>query len=168
MVPDVLSPFLPSVDSVGSSGGVAPNSLGFVSPDKARDSSPALQRQISLLTADKEADYFLFNASDQPIRFVIQNAIIKMTFRLNRSFAWSGDQNTQAGVEIMAQYLIKMMGQKPGLSREGIFRQFDGEYGGDTKTKLEEFERKSRGRTRAGETVLEMMNRNVMTAAPLL
>jgi hypothetical protein len=167
MVPEEANSLLPPVNSV-SGGGVAPSSLGFVSPDHTRDCSPALQLQMALLTADKKADYFLFDESDRPVRFEIQDTILKMTFRLSRSVAWSENRDTKAGVETIAQYLIKVMGHRPGLSRERIFRQFDSEYGGDTKTKLEEFERNARGRTHDGETVLEMMNRNVVTGVPLL
>jgi hypothetical protein len=167
MVPEGLDHLLPSQDSV-KSGGVAPKSLGFVSPERMRDCSPALQRQISLLTADEEADYFLFDESGQQVRFEIQETLLKMMFRMSRSMAWTRDQDTQASVENMAQYLIKVMGHKSGLSRESILRQFDSEYGGDTETKLDEFVRKSKGQTHDGETVLEMMHRTAMTAIPLL
>jgi hypothetical protein len=64
-------------------------SLGFGSPAHAALYSPALQRQVALLTVDKMADYFLFDEMDRPIRFAIKEQMVKMGFRVIRGHALS-------------------------------------------------------------------------------
>jgi len=71
-------------ESAASDGFVSLNSIGFGTPHPLRPHSPALQRQVSLITADKEADYFLFDEADVPIHFEIHNTSIKLTFRMLR------------------------------------------------------------------------------------
>lgn len=93
-------------------------STGFPIPNTTRQYSPALQKQISLLTADKVAEYFLFDDSDKPVRVVLYDIWKKMNFRTFRTSVWSGDDDSDSYMAAMAQYLIKLMGRKPGLSRE--------------------------------------------------
>ena len=141
--------------------------MGFGTPHPSRPHSPALQRQVSLLTGDKEAEYFLFDDSDRPIRFEVSHMWTKMTFRLIRSGAMFSAE--QRGVEAIAQYLIKFMGQKPGLSRERILAQFSQEYGGNFAAKLAEFERKGlENGNEHGTTFLETMSKSLTSTMPRL
>jgi hypothetical protein len=98
-----------------------------------------LQRQVSLLSADKEADYYLFDERDEPVRAVLRDIWVKILFRTTRSDAMFGAKPD--GLEPMAEYMIKVMGQKPGLSRARILDQFTREYGEDKATKVAEWER---------------------------
>jgi hypothetical protein len=141
------------------SGNVPVTAIGFGTPDPTRPLSPALQRQMSLLTADKDADYFLFDELDRPIRFMLHDMWTKMMFRILRSGVLSGAD--REGLEAMAEYLIKAMGQKPGLSRRRILEQLEREYGNGVASKVEEFERKAQvNGYPAGTTFLETMVKN--------
>lgn len=152
--------FPPALPDIDGEGGISITSLGFVSPDAARPQSPALRRQVSLLTADKDADYFLFDESDKPIRCVLSdNMWTKLAFRQMRTEAWAHSDN--GCVEAIAQYLIKAMGGRPGLSRERILRQFDEEYGEGTTAKIEKWEKQKVAKGYGTETFLEVVGRNV-------
>jgi hypothetical protein len=61
-----------------------------------------------------------------------------MAFRILRSDAMFSAE--PRGVEAIAEYLIKYMAQRPGLSRERILAQFNREYGEGTAEKVAEFE----------------------------
>jgi hypothetical protein len=75
----------------------------------------------------------------------------------------------QKGVEAIAEYLIKVMGNKPGLSRERILAQLSGEYERDLTLDVAGFERMATvNGYEPGTTFLEMMSRNLMSAAPML
>jgi hypothetical protein len=63
-------------------GDVPLSSIGFPSPNSQREYSQALQRQLSLINADKEADYFLFDTDDLPVRVVLHDTWMKMAFRI--------------------------------------------------------------------------------------
>jgi hypothetical protein len=137
-------------------------STGFPAPNTTRQCSPALQQQISLLTANKAADYYLFDESDQPVPVVLTEMWLKMSFRSMRLSAWSDEiRNQDNGMATMAQYLIKLMGQKPGFSRARILRQFDREYGENSSAKIEEWERLGVERGLGEETLLEKMGRSM-------
>jgi hypothetical protein len=140
------------------------SSIGFPSPNSQREYSQALQRQLSLINADKEADYFLFDTDDLPVRVVLHDTWMKMAFRIIRSDVLSSSE--QNGLGAIAEYLIKVMGQKPGLSRETILRQLQNEYGGDVAPKVAEWERKAAENGLEGSTFLESMSRNLMTTIP--
>lgn len=123
-----------------SDGGIPISSLGFGTLPPSRTHSPALQQQVALITSDKDADYFIFDEQDQPIRFVIHDMWMKISFRNLRSGAiFSAGQE---GLEAMAEYLIKVMADKPGLSRERILDQLSREYGENLPGMLGEWERK--------------------------
>jgi hypothetical protein len=147
-------------------GGVPVASVGFPAPNSQREYSQALQRQLSLINADKEADYFLFDDDDRPVRVVLHGMWIKMAFRIFRSDILSTSE--QNGLGAIAEYLIKVMGQKPGLSRETILRQLQNEYGGDVASKVAEWERKAAENGFEGSTFLENMSRNLMASVPLM
>jgi hypothetical protein len=68
-----------------SDGNVSISSVGFANPDTSHFYSPASHRQVSLITADKEADYFLFDEEDRPVRVVLHDTLTKMAFRIFRS-----------------------------------------------------------------------------------
>jgi len=99
-----------------------------------RPHNAALQRQVSLLTADKSADYFLFDEEDHAIPFAIEDMFTKFAFRVIRSSVMFSA--AQKGLEILVEYLIKIMEYKPGLSQEGILIQLSGEYGEDIAEKM--------------------------------
>ncbi|KIM75252.1 hypothetical protein PILCRDRAFT_13796 [Piloderma croceum F 1598] len=141
-------------------------SIGFGNPNTAPAYSPALQRQVSLITADKYADYFLFDEDDCPVRFVLHDTSTKMVFRIVRSGVLSSNEEQWIG--FIAECLIKMMGQKPGLSRERILEQLGREYGGDIAEEVAKVERNQRMRAlavsngRAGNTMLEVLSENML------
>jgi hypothetical protein len=148
-------------------GHISISSLGFGTPHPTRPHSPALQRQVSLITGDKEAEYFLFDDTDRPIRFILYDMWTKMAFRILRSDVMFGPE--QRGVEALAEHLIKFMGDKPGLSREIILAQLEREYGGDVTSKVENLERMATvNGYQSGTTFLETMSKNVTSAIPLL
>jgi hypothetical protein len=137
-------------------------SLGFPGPNNTQHYSPALQRQISILTADKVADYYLFDEADQLVRVVLLDMLSKVQFRQMRLVAWSdncrGDSYYKAA---MAQYLLKHWGSRPGLSRERILRQFDLEYGENATANIEDFDSKGVEWGHGEETVLDMLTRGI-------
>jgi hypothetical protein len=141
-------------------------SIGFAAPNTQLEYSPALQRQVSLINADKVADYFLFDDENRPVRVVLHGTWLKMAFRILRSDILSSTQ--QRGLEAIAEYLIKVMGQKLGLSRERILEQLEAEYGSGVATKVEEWEKKAAENGMEGSTFLESMSRNLMASMPLL
>lgn len=106
---------------------------GFGPGSTKSSNSPALKRQIALLRADREADYFLFDAHDRPVRFLAPDQMTKMIFRMNRSNAFSREMY---GVEIMSEYLVQVMGQHPGLNRRRIFAQLQCEYEMNVEAKV--------------------------------
>ena len=112
-------------------GSIDFSSLGFEVPEHASTYSPALQRQVSLLTADSMTDYFLFDFKDCPIRFALFDPWMKMTFCAVRGDVLSGED----GLEAMAECLIKAMGLRPGLGWDRILAQLEQEYGGGVTTK---------------------------------
>ena len=145
-----------------TNGHVSITSLGFGTPHPSRPHSAALQRQVSLLEGDRQADYFLFDDADRPIRFALYETYSKMCFRMIRADAMFGERPT--GVEALVQYLIKTMSDRPGLSRARIVAQFQREYGGNMAAKLREFEAKGPSNGDGpGVTFLESMSRSMMT-----
>jgi hypothetical protein len=146
-------------------GDISMSSIGFASPNSEREYSPALQRQVSLLTADKDADYYLCDDEDHLVRVELHDKWMKMIFRILRSDILS--TNEQKGLETIAEYLIKIMGHKPGLSRKRILEQLECEYGGDVATKVAEWERKAVENGLEGSTLLESMSRNLMATLPV-
>jgi hypothetical protein len=137
-------------------------SAGFPGPNHTRQCSPALQRQISILTADKDADYYLFDEADQPVRIVLYDGWTKLNFRQLRLGAWSDDSHLNSSyMAAIGQYLVKYWGSRPGLSRETILKQFDKEYGEGATAKIEDFEKKSAEKGNGEETFLEEMARGM-------
>ena len=122
---------------------------------------------MALLNADKDADYFLFDEDGSPVRFVLQDTWTKMAFRtLRSSVLSSGDQ--QQGLEAIAEYLIKMMGQKPGFNRQRILEQLRNEYGGDLVAKVAKFESMAAVNEHEGSTFIEVMSQNLTATMPAL
>jgi hypothetical protein len=155
-------------DALSSDGdGFAITSLGFGNPHPLRPHNPALQHQVSLLTADKSADYFLFDEAGHVIRFEIEHIFTKMCFRVIRSNAMSSAD--QKGLEIIVEYLVKMMEHEPGLSQERIFAQLIGEYGEHSAEKMTAFRAKkmASGSTSDDITFLEAMSRDMEATASL-
>lgn len=141
---------------LGGKGDLEVTSIGFGDPARTPTYSAALRRQVSLLTADKKADYFLFDEMDRPVRFEITNSMLKTFFRIARTEALSSDKaNT---VEGLLELIIKVMGQKPGLSRQGIIAQFAKEYERDVARNLAIIERSREG---SGLTTLENMSQAI-------
>ncbi|KAH7928127.1 hypothetical protein BV22DRAFT_1005538 [Leucogyrophana mollusca] len=135
-------------------------SIGPGTPQYTR--SPALQHQVSMIEADKDADYFLFTPSREPIRFVIDDFFLKLVFRLMRTDAMSN--RDQQGVAPIAQYLVKAMAGSPGLSKDTILKQMSEEYGGDISAKLKRLEEKGP----PGVTFLERMSKGMTAMGPKL
>lgn len=111
--------------------GIPVYDTGFGPASAVSSYLPALQRQVTLLRADTQVDYFLFDTYDRPIRFVIPDSdvVTKMAFRWSRSDALGPRE--EFGVECIAEYIIKIMENHPGISRELILAQFRREYGND-------------------------------------
>ena len=141
-------------------GSVDFSTVGFGLPEHASTYSPALQRQVSLLTADSVTDYFLFDFEDCPVRFVLFEPWMKMAFRALRGDVLSGE----AGLEAMGEYLIKAMGPRPGLGRDRILAQLQREYGGDVATKVAAWEELTVRNGHSGSTYLEVTSRNLSMA----
>jgi hypothetical protein len=157
-VPD----YIRDVPLESKDGSLHISAIGFPAPNNKRQYSPALQRQISLLTADKSADYFLFDEADQPVRIVLFDMWTRLQFRQMRMGAWS--ENCSDGLmytAVMAQHLVKHWGSQPGLSREGILRQFGLEYGEDVKGEIADLERKGVQRGLGEESFLDMTTRGI-------
>lgn len=142
------------------------NSLGFGDPATAPSYSPALQRQVALLTADKEAEYYLFDKNNRPIRFVVHEPHARMAFRILRQDALS-TQETK-GLEALAEHMIKIMAQRPGLSREIILAQLESEFGAGLLAKVAEFEKMAAVNGQAGSSFIETMSKGLMTTMPAL
>ena len=150
-------------------GTVFLNSIGFGTPNIQHKYSPALWRQVSLINADRDADYFLFDENDRPVRFVLYDPWMKMTFRDFRGEILSDDEgHGNDMLSALAEHLIKAMAQKPGLSRERILAQLEREYGGDIATKVAEWEKLAAKNGMSGSTFLEVQSRSMMQALPML
>jgi hypothetical protein len=115
------------------------NSMGFPPPEPSYPYSQALQRQISLITNDKDADYFLFDELQRPIRVALPDGYTKLAFRMMRSDALSTCE--KKGVQPIGEYLLKTMSNLPGLSRERILGQLSREYGEEAAGKIDDFEK---------------------------
>jgi hypothetical protein len=140
-------------------GSVDLTTTGFGVPHPSRPHSPALQRQVSLINADHAADYFLFDEMDLPVRVVLHEMWTKMSFRTLRADAMFSAE--QQGVEAMAEYLIKVMGNKPGLSKQRILDQFSSEYGKNMTEIMVEWEELAvKNGFPPGTTLLEVMSKN--------
>ncbi|OJA20577.1 hypothetical protein AZE42_05369 [Rhizopogon vesiculosus] len=85
-------------------------------------------------SSDKDANYFLFTASGEPVRFMIDDPVVKIFFRMVRGFVMRPD----IGVEAMAEFILKFMSEYPGLSRDIILKQLCAEYGGNVLAKWEQ------------------------------
>jgi hypothetical protein len=73
----------------------------------------------------------------------------------------------QQGAEAIAQYLIKVMGQTPGLSRERILDQFVSEYGDNFLAKFADWESLGAKNGYGSEdTFLDFLSRNIATTTP--
>ncbi|KAG2345776.1 hypothetical protein BDR05DRAFT_974746 [Suillus weaverae] len=114
-----------------------------VNPCKGKR-SPAAERQAEMLEANRNVDYFLFTASGETVRFVIDDPGAKMIFRINRGVIMT--QTGDTGLDAMGEYMVKFMSGYPGLSRDIILKQLCEEHGADTTNKIMRLERKSRER----------------------
>ena len=158
----------PAVSEFLSPVGITPDgtlpitSLGFGTLHPSRSHSPALQRQVALLEGDRDADYYLLDHTDHPIRVMIEEDSIKMSFRIVRSDAMFHAK--PSGFLAMAEYLIKTMADRPGLSRARILAQFESEYGGDVAANVAAFVAKEiKNGQEPGSTYLERMGAAIMT-----
>ncbi|KAG2137818.1 hypothetical protein BD769DRAFT_1351668 [Suillus cothurnatus] len=131
-------------------GGLTLRDIG-VNPCKGKR-SPAAERQAEMLEADKDVDYFLFTASGEPVRFVIDDLAAKLIFRTNRGVIMTQPTDT-TGVNALGEYMLKMMSKYPGLSRDIIVKQLCTEYGDDVAVKIVELERQSQ--IRGTDTFIE-------------
>ncbi|KAH7920347.1 hypothetical protein BV22DRAFT_1133144 [Leucogyrophana mollusca] len=134
--------------------------LGFGKSQFPR--SAALQLQVSMLEADKPADYFLFTPARAAVRFVIDDPSAKMMFRFFRAEVMSSQEHMAIGP--MVQYLIKGMAGSPGLSREIILKQISDEYGVDAEERL----KRTEGNAPPGVTFMERIQKSVATMGPRL
>ncbi|KAG1881071.1 hypothetical protein F4604DRAFT_1578111 [Suillus subluteus] len=115
-----------------------------VNPCKGKR-SPAAERQAVMLEADKDADYFLFTASGERVRFVIDDRGAKMIFRTNRGVAMMQPTDT-ASASALGEYMLRLMSKYPGLSRDIILKQLCAEYGDDITEDIVQLERQSQER----------------------
>jgi len=118
------------------------NNRGFRSSRRppTRRRSAALRRQVALLRADKEKEYFLFDDNGTPVPFECEKDYIKTCFRVVRGEAFDHLDTRGPGPEVLAEYLIKMTASTPGLSRRGILAQFNDEYGPNTASDVAQLE----------------------------
>lgn len=142
----VPGPFIPDhLRSLGGGGeGINLNDVGFADPGSIQSQSPALKRQLSMLNGDKDADYFLFDNVDRPVRFRIPDPMLRMTFRMMRSSLFSGRSvgtrsEFDSPPEAVWEYLIKAMQGHPSLSRERILGQLRDEYGDGIEERLKKW-----------------------------
>ncbi|KAG2137619.1 uncharacterized protein EDB93DRAFT_1167136 [Suillus bovinus] len=126
--------------------GITLRNIG-VNPCKGKR-SPAAERQAEMLEADKDAEYFLFTASGERVRFVIDDLGAKMIFRINRGVVLTQPTNT-VGVNALGEYMLKLMSKYPGLSRDIILKQLCAEYGDDVAGEIVKLEQDS-GKRGAG------------------
>ncbi|KAG1779881.1 hypothetical protein EV702DRAFT_1178145 [Suillus placidus] len=143
-----FSDFNPAVDLIRNLGKMEGRSLTSlrdigVNPCKGKR-SPAAERQAEMLEATRNVDYFLFTASGETVRFVIDDPGAKMIFRINRGVIMT--QTGDTGLDAMGEYMLKLMSGYPGLSRDIILKQLCEEHGADTTKKIMRLERKSRAR----------------------
>ncbi|KIJ60355.1 hypothetical protein HYDPIDRAFT_117259 [Hydnomerulius pinastri MD-312] len=123
----------------------------------------ALELQVSMLEKDKDADYFLFNTKGEPVRFVIDDLWTKFNFRTIRRTAMAQADNH--GSEALGEYMIKVMGKSPGLSRERILTQLVAEYGIEARRKVAVFEKRAAEAGR-GLTFIESYSENIRKVMP--
>ncbi|KAG1812941.1 uncharacterized protein BJ212DRAFT_1578623 [Suillus subaureus] len=116
-----------------------------VNPCKGKR-SPAAERQAEMLEADKDADYFLFTASGERIRFVIDDLGAKFVFRTHRGVMMTQPTDTKGGACALGEYMLKAMSKYPGLSRDIILKQICAEYGDDIAEKIVRLERQAQER----------------------
>jgi hypothetical protein len=94
---------------------------------------------------------------------------MKMTFRDFLGEILSDDEgHGNDMLSALAEYLIKAMAQKPGLSRERILAQLEREYGGDIATKVAEWEKLAAKNGESGSTFLEVQSKSMTEALPML
>ncbi|RDB20600.1 hypothetical protein Hypma_012236 [Hypsizygus marmoreus] len=117
-----------------SENGISLDDLGFATMEPSHPYSPALQRQVSLLNANKQVDYFLFDANDRPICIFIPDTFARMSFRHMRSVALSPEP--MYGVAGLGEHLLKRMSNHPRLSRHLILEQLTKEFGDDTTANI--------------------------------
>ena len=117
-----------------------------------------MQRLKSLLRADKDAEYFLFDIKGSPVRFQSSDYWLRRVFRIVRGEAFDHENIAGPGPDVLAEDLIKVMASTPGLSRQRILAQFDQEYG--VRTSLDVVALELEGMmSRSGATRLEVMSR---------
>ncbi|KZP18358.1 hypothetical protein FIBSPDRAFT_745471 [Athelia psychrophila] len=156
-VPDYIRNSLPPG---GDSEDAALESMGFGKPHPSLTITPALQRQIDLYTNAKEVDYFVFDELNCPFPFIVDDTWTKITFRNLRAQAISSPD--RQGIEPIAEYVIKCMGQREGFSRDLIVGQFEREYGDDLGEKLQNFQSLSiRNGYAEGTTFIEVTSRSL-------
>ena len=147
--------------------GVHITSTGFGTPHPSRPHSPALQRQMSLLTGDKYVDYFLFDELDHPVRFEIRDMNTKLIFRSIRSAVLTSP--TPIGLAPIAEYLIKMMEHKPGLSRQRILAQLSREHSEDVAEMVAMLEQSpAKAGHPPGTTYMEVTCKSISNVLPRL
>jgi hypothetical protein len=142
-------------NSRGKDGQISLRDMGL-GPAKGKR-SPAAERQAAMLQADRDVDYFLFTASGEPVRLVINDQAVKMTFRMVRGMViMQTDHDT--GIGAMTEYILELMSGYPGLSRRIILEQLCAEYGDDTAQKVTEWKQKS---PQTGSTWVESWSKNI-------
>ncbi|RDB25255.1 hypothetical protein Hypma_007371 [Hypsizygus marmoreus] len=102
---------------------------------------------------DKDADYFLFDEEERPIRVIVPHPFQRMTFRIMRADALTPKE--EQGVEAIGEYLLNNMSNHPGLSRERILAQLGREYGEEMMPRIELFARLTGEVGYAGTTYVE-------------
>ena len=107
-----------------------------------RQLSLDLQRQITLLKANPDADYFFFDDQDRPIPFVLSSPdrMVNQNFYHFQEECMFGRETK--GLDVIAEYMIKVMAGQPGLNMAGILKQLSKEYSVDMKRLMVELQRK--------------------------
>ncbi|KAL6304837.1 hypothetical protein BKA93DRAFT_817295 [Sparassis latifolia] len=149
-IPDIMNDLVPDSDGYYDIATIGVKANGEY------ERSPVLLRQITLIEADKKADYFLFDS---------RGRATKLMFRVLRGSAMS--KADKEGREPTAEYMVKHMSGEPGFSRTHIVRQLSEEFGDNTEEKLEAFERRS-AMSGTELTFIESMSRGLNAVGPRL
>jgi len=116
-----------------------------------------------LLKARPDADYFFFDDEGHPVPFVVASPdhLARLNFHNFQEECMFGRE--VRGLDVIAEYMVKDMGKRPGLSMARIFKQLSKEYlvdVGEMVVKLQS-QKAAKGYD-PGATFLEAMSKDIL------